>query len=282
MIDGPNVKLFHYAVGQCSDNSKVKVSGKVCQRREVLKDMAAKECDSKSTSEEEVYLKGVQYFNPCKVANEYINDVIECRQPLEEVRKIKETCAKEGGRVVVKVDAHNCSVYACSFLKEDKEIDCLKKEDIPKEKITDCESRGGTFVYRAADNGCGVFARCVLKETATRDKAEVSVNKEILNDKSQLLSMALKIETLKMEFSKISKKLTSIGNFYQEQGNEDYQNFFDASVLADSAVAKLDSVKNMIKENVDNFNEDKAKEVRIALHEVKENILKEILLAILG
>ena len=115
-----------------------------------------------------------------------------------------------------------------------------------------------------------------------QEKSEIKVNKSILTNKTSLLSLALKVETLKIEFSKISEKLNAIGDYYAENENADANNFYEAANRANDAVTKLDSIKELIKTNVESFTEDNAKEVKYQINDVKENILTNILLAILG
>jgi hypothetical protein len=291
----PKPKLFKSAKGICSNGEEVELEDDNCQTYDHLKRWAHKKCQAQSTKCGVVdtttsatavditkCVGGVVTLKDFKVGEicKYERPEPMCRQNFDEVRKIKDKCYAEGGHVIVDEDSTGCKQYKC--VRKDDVQHCRTIADLPQDKKTSCENSGGQFITRENQNGCLTVVDCIHRERVEIDRNNVHVNKDVLTNKTQLLSMALKLEGLKIEFEKIASKLNAIGKYYEESGNEDANNFYTAASLADDAVAKLDSVKELIKNNIDNFNEEIGKEVRIAISEIKENILKDILLAILG
>ncbi|MFA5763829.1 MAG: hypothetical protein WC915_03365 [archaeon] len=301
----PRIELFKNAIAYCSDGEKIELKLDNCQTREQFKEVGTRKCEARSTKcisnttntnststnvvdtvkciGGEVRLQDIKIGEPCKIQ---INEEPTCKQNYEEVRNIKDKCYANNGQVIVDTDEAGCNIYKCNFNSETSTQEimptCRTITDLPEEKKISCEENGGQFVTRENADGCLTVVDCIRKEQVVTNKEEIRVNKNVLTDKTALLSMALKLENLKIEFSKISDKLTAIGDYYTEIGNVDANNFYTAAARAKDAVTKLDTVKELIKNNVDDFTEDKAKEVRIAIAEIKENILTDILLAILG
>ena len=300
----PQLELFNSAIAYCSDGEKIELKLENCQTREHFKELGARKCEARSTKcisnttntnsastnvvdtvkcvGGAVKLQDLKIGETCK---KLINEESTCKQNYDEVRNIKDKCYANNGQVIVDTDEAGCNIYKCNFNSETstQEIPtCRTINDLPEEKKISCEENGGQFVTRTNSDGCLTVVDCIRKEQVTTNKEEIRVNQNVLTDKTELLSMALKLEGLKIEFSKISDKLTAIGDYYTEIGNANANNFYTAAQRAKDAVTKLDSVKELIKNNINNFTEDKAKEVRLAIAEIKENILTDILLAILG
>ena len=201
-----------------------------------------------------------------------------CRdQPIEEIRKIKEDCYEKNGRVIVEINEGNgCTHYNC--VSEESSLNCDKEEDIPIEKKLDCEERGGRYIYNANSNGCLTVAECVGIKIEDRN-----INTQVIKDSTKLLELALKLESLKINLQETQAKIVAMANYYNTNNDSNSaSNFTSASELLQTSIDKVDSLKEFIKENVNDFSEEDAKQVRVTIAEIKENILKEVLLEILG
>jgi len=201
-----------------------------------------------------------------------------CRdQPIDEIRKIKDKCYANDGKVLVEIDnGTGCSNYTCVSVNSSNV--CRTLAEVPTEKIVDCEENGGKFIYKVNDEGCLAVMDCV--GIARKDK---NINKDVINDSTKLLELALKLESLKISLGETKAKIQAMADYYN--GNNDTNsasNFENAIELLETAIQKIDSLKEFIKDNVDTFSEEDAKQVRTTIGEIKENLLKEVLLAILG
>jgi hypothetical protein len=201
-----------------------------------------------------------------------------CRiQPIEEIKKIKKNCTNNNGQVIVEVDEESgCTNYICAL--DASNLNCNTIEDIPTEKMLSCEDNGGQFVYNTDSTGCLVVADCV--GIRARDR---NINQNVIQDSTKLLELALKLESLKISLEETKAKITAMAEYYNTNNDSNNaNNFTNAANLLDTAIQKIDTLKEFIKSNVDNFSEEDAKQVRNTIAEIKEVILKDVLLAILG
>jgi hypothetical protein len=196
-------------------------------------------------------------------------------QGISEVKTIKEKCHLENGTIVVEVTENGCTNYKCV---QTTDI-CNKEEDIPKEKILYCKERGGEMITKVDEKGCLVMVQCIGK----LEDNNTEINKEVIKDSIKLLELALKLESLKIELQKTLVKLKGIADYYSKIGELDSaENFNKAVILLEEAVQKVDSLKHYIKENVNNFSEEDAKYIISVNTSIKNEVLKEVLIAILG
>jgi hypothetical protein len=200
-------------------------------------------------------------------------------QPIDEIRAIKDKCYANNGEVIIKRNEKGCNFYSC-VLKDEVENECRTIADIPKEKYDSCEKRGGKVVTKTNENGClTVLERVGWK---AEDTNNTKINKEILSDKASLLGLALKIESLKIELYSVIEKISALESYYNGKGDSNSAaKFTKAKELMNSAIMKLDLIKQSIKENVDNFTEEKAKEIRDKIREIVDGALKDTLMALL-
>jgi len=242
----------------------------------------------------EVYITAFDAQGPCSNdCNSYIDadgcKVIACgnenakrycpqtcvSQPYEEIKIMKDACYAKGGEVRVETNDSGCTEYKC-VKKEDTE--CQLIDDIPKEKYANCEDNGGKILAKTNEQGCLVYFECVGKAQDTNAK----INKEILNDTTKLLELALKLETLKLELNKTADKTQALADYYTSKGDTNTAaKFVKATELLQQGVSKIDAVKALIKNNVSNFTEENAIEVRTAVSEIREKILNEVLMVLL-
>lgn len=197
-------------------------------------------------------------------------------QTPEQITELKTKCYANNMDVVINLDAKGCKEYTC---KEKKIGECLKTEEIPKEKKINCEENGGTFIVKENSDGCVAVVECAGEKAYDSNQ---EINKDVLNDKIKLLDLALKLEEVKMELSKIQAKIQAIADYYKQEDKNIYSNYEKAVALLEDAKTKVDEAKTILKENVDSMTEDKVIMVRELIREIKETVLKEVLLALLG
>jgi len=194
----------------------------------------------------------------------------------ETIKEIKENCYSKSGNILVQMDDAGCTSYVC---QEKTNTDCITHiDDIPKEKYITCEENGGKIVSKTDTNGCVLHFECVRvvkNENAT-------INKKILNDSTKLLELALKLETLKLEINKTIDKTKVLAEYYTNKGDTNSAlKFNKATELLGNGIIKIDEVKKLVKENVNNFSENNAIQVRETIKEIKETILNEVLMVLL-
>lgn len=209
----------------------------------------------------------------------------ECKeQDYEHLKSEKEKCYSRGSTLVMVNDDKSCPIYKCE-LDINQTKTCIK-EEIPQEKITYCEANGGKFLSRYDEGGCLVIAKCVPLANLLGGRAEdenKKLNNDVINDKSKLLSLAIKLEALRMDLGKIANKTKAIADYYTSQGKIAGANRMnEATTQLLLAVDKIDSVKKTIRDNVSNFTEEDAKQIMGTIKTITDEILGKVLMAILG
>ncbi|MBT4870476.1 MAG: hypothetical protein HON47_02800 [Candidatus Diapherotrites archaeon] len=203
-----------------------------------------------------------------------------CRiQPIEEIRKIKNECYNKNGKVIVEINEGNgCSHYNCVSINNSKA--CITDANISIERKLKCEDKNGEFIVNTNATGCIDFMKCV---GGVDDDSNKVISEKIINDSTKLLELALKLENLKIELEKIQKKIDAVATFHTSNGDTNSAtNFENASALIDEAIQKIDELKTFIKDNVDDFTKEDGQYVRGVIGEIRGELMKEILLAILG
>ncbi len=199
-------------------------------------------------------------------------------QSEEEVRAAKEKCYKNNSNAELRVEfnSNGCRTYTCANQTQV----CNSINDLPAEKKISCEERGGQLMTKVDDQGCLTYIDCVGEQIIDSNAA---INTNLIKDKIQLLELAIKIETAKIELEKTASKLREIAKYYAEVGKEEDANrFTKAANILDAAANKLNEIKTEIKNNVDNFSEEQAKNIREIIRNIKEELLKDALLEMLG
>jgi|GEM_PF-4623511 len=230
--------------------------------------------------------KSYENSSGCKVVKcedgtvtEYCNQSCPS-QDYNEIRAIKDKCYSHNGQIVVKTDDKGCSEYTCSFSTDaNSTVTCSSVEEIPKERYYYCEENGGKVVARTNEQGCLTFFECVMPP---KDYDSNKIDSALISDQTKLLELALKLETLKMELQKVADKIQSISEYYSASSDSNSADKFERAVeIINTAISKIDSAKQLIKENVDSFDEEKAIQVREIIKTIREEKLKEVLLILL-
>ncbi len=203
-------------------------------------------------------------------------------QPIEDIKNLKDNCYKNNGKIVINTET-GCSKYVCLNPNDTNSTQqyCKKIEDLSDNEER-CKTNGGEFLTKTNEFGCITIAECV-REKKTTEAGATLINKAVLSDKGKLLELALKLESLRIDLKTTAQKVKAIANYYREQNDtESAAKFDNAATLLETAVTKVDSIKQGIKNKVDNFSEEDAVMVKEGIQEIRESILKEVILAILG
>lgn len=199
------------------------------------------------------------------------------RQPIEEIRKIKDACASKGGKVVVNFNEGGCEQYQCLNTWETQ--NCERERNIPEEKKKSCEANGGQFVVKTNESGCITFVDCVMQSEGTYASPEI----RRVPDVAELTDLAFKLESLKIEFDQLAKKAKGIAAYYSENGKEaDANRFNRVAAMLSSAKDKIDEIKDKIRANLDNFDTGLAGSVKDSIRYIKDVLLKDVLYIMLG
>ena len=205
------------------------------------------------------------------------------KQSWDEIKNLKENCSAASDQVVINFE-NGCNTYQCVGSKNTLENDanrCTTVSMIPQEKIDYCENNGGKFVTKTNENDCLVYVDCIGGMNGTN--VQKPINKKLIADETKLLSLALMLETLKMDLQRTALKVQAISDYYKEQGDSNAGlRFENAAILLNQAAAKIDAIKSKIRENLNAFSEDNALGVRNEINDIRATLLKEALLAMLG
>ena len=203
--------------------------------------------------------------------------------------EIKEKCIANGGRPVKDFDPQGCPITVCmgdihdmgDFRREepDRFIEHCKKE-VPREAFEYCEEDGGEFVVKRDDRGCIHFAECVRRG----DERDIEYEAiERIPEASNLLSVALKLESLKIEFDRLAIRTNDIAEYYASTGDEvNERKFRTVSGMFEGAKDRVDEIKLKLRDRLDYITKEDLMEVRHDIKYIKDVIIKDILYVMLS
>ena len=196
-----------------------------------------------------------------------------CAEDVEVKKKITEECMEAGGEVVKHFDNMGCPVTTCTYPEEE----CPK--DVPQEAYKNCDMEEGDLMVKRDSKGCIMFADCVK-----RGKKEVEYEEiEEMPSAATLLAIALKLESLKIDFDKLATKVRAIAEYYEDRGNkEEAARFRKVAGLFSSALDKIEDIKVKFRENAREMTKEDLRELKYDLNYVSEVIMQDALYIILG
>ena len=215
-------------------------------------------------------LTGVMAFEGgCKIGK-CIERSTGCK-PL--ARESVEDCRNRGGNIITSVGENGCPSFTCAR----KESECEK--DLPKDAYQKCGENGGQLVVRHDDDGCVSFASCL-----TRGEVSDSFVEDIkeVPSPTEMLSIALKLENLRLEFDKLAKKTNDIADYYKSAGSPEENRFRRVSDMFSSAKDKVDEIKTKIRDNLDSIDADKLLQIKQDVRYLKDVVIKDILYVMLS
>lgn len=219
-------------------------------------------------------LTGVVGFeNGCK-AGKCVQEKAEvCRQiTADEKDKISLHCSQEKMGIASVFDNNGCQQITCGGQNE-----CTK--DLPKEAYLACASKGGELVAQHDDSGCVSFTNCLLRGDSSSTLVE---NVKELPNTTELLSVAFKLEDLRVELDKLAAKTNDIADYYKSTGSSDESRFRRASGIFSSAKDKVDEVKSKLRNNAAKFSSDDVLSIKQDIRYIKDVMLKDALFVMLS
>lgn len=186
----------------------------------------------------------------------------------------EEKCKASGMPTVIEMDENGCQQIRCGEGSRD-----ICQTNIPSEAYKSCDGKGGEMIVKTDKRGCVVFSECV----AQGDEKDAYVDPvEEVPDTTVLLSLALKLEKLKIELQKLATESNEIAKFYASTESLDEERYNRVSSMFDSAADRIDEIKTRIKNNVETFSTDDVVEIKRDIKYIKEVTLKDILYMMLS
>ncbi|MFA4819824.1 MAG: hypothetical protein WC613_02585 [Candidatus Aenigmatarchaeota archaeon] len=190
--------------------------------------------------------------------------------------RIENECSAKGMGTMSNFDQSGCQRITCSERTE-KQYQC--PQDLPKEAYVTCSEKGGQLVVRRDQSGCVSFSECLKRGEESSSFVE---NIDEVPDAGELLSIAFKLEDLKLQFDKLSKKTDDIANYYQSTGSSDEKRFRRVSDMFMAAKDKVDEIKNKLRDRSRDISVDDIMEIKQDIKYIKDVVLKDILYVMLG
>lgn len=241
-----------------------------CQPEDVLRQ---KEQSCQSMGMNAIRVKGAYACDYIKCVGEE-SQRMGCPDNSMENQKIKEDCSQKGGRITERFDNSGCSRFEC--LLEGQE--CGKQ--VPEEAYWKCEDQGGKLVVDTDENGCITFSKCVKRG------AQEDLNYEEVDEvppAAKLLSVALKLETIKISFDKLANQVEEIAKYYEsedDQANAD--RFRRAAGVFTSAKSKIDEIRQKLRDNVKGMTPEALSEIKYQMKQISNVVMEDALYIILG
>ena len=210
----------------------------------------------------------------CKIGKCQQREENRCK-PVE--RSEIDSCRSGGGVPRAAFDDKGCKTLKCEQQSELHERGC--ERDLPKEAYDRCAGEGGQLVVRRDKGGCVSYSNCLR-----RGNAEESFVEDIdeIPGTTELLSIAFKLEDLKLEFDKLAKKTNDIAEYYKSTGSSEENRFRRVSDMFSSAKDKVDEVKSKLRNSASDISKDDVLEIKQDLRYLKDVVLKDILFVMLG
>jgi len=194
--------------------------------------------------------------------------------PFEERQGKEDACRRQGLNVVKDFDESGCPLIKCG-----EPAQCPR--DVPKEAYQKCGNQGGELVVRRDNQGCITLSQCIVQG----DSREADVDPiERMPEPSELLSMAFRMEELKIELDKLAKKTDDIAGYYASTGSPDEGRYRRVSDMFDAAKDKVDEIKEKLRDAVQRGDvmEDDLIEVKRDVKYIKNVMMKDILYLMLS
>lgn len=188
-------------------------------------------------------------------------------------KDIEEKCKKEGLKVVEDFDPRGCKVQHCG------EPDYCKK--IPATAYSECEKQGGELVVKNDDKGCATFSECVKHGD---DKVYLEPNEKITEvpEDTELLSLALKLEQLKVTFDKMAKQSKDIAAYYKSTGSADAKKYERVADMFASTTDKIDEIKTTLRDKLKTLTTSDIEEIKLEVRKIRKVVLRDILFVMLS
>ncbi len=216
----------------------------------------------------------INFKNNCKIPKciheEERKGCSEITPPTEAIGK---ECESQGLKVIKDFDSQT----GCPVLKCGEKESCYN--DVPEKVYSECKEKGGELIVKKNEQGCVVFHDCLTRG----DDRNTYVEKvERVPDTSGLLSLALKLDALKIELDKLSKETNAVADYYASIKSPEEEKYRRVSSMFETAKEKVDEIKSKIKSRIDKMTIDDVVEIKGDVKYIKEVMLKDILYLMLS
>ncbi|MFH1711074.1 MAG: hypothetical protein ABH840_02065, partial [Nanoarchaeota archaeon] len=202
-------------------------------------------------------------------------EIKRCIEDIEAVKKTKEECEINNGRIVKDFDSIGCPVTVC--VSPEEEFECEKS--VPPEAYENCELEGGNLVIKRDGEDCINLLMCTKRGNSDVAYEEIGE----MPPAAKLLSIALKLESLKIQFDQIIRNLRGIVNYYEEVDNTARaESFRKALGLFSNANDKIEEVKVKLRERAEDITEEDLRDIKHDIKYISETVMQDALYIILG
>ena len=231
--------------------SEIKKAYKLLYRSRLTVSSALEKCKSLNM-EGVIGFEGGCKIGKCISQNQYEKKP-ECINPSESEKMKRDLeCRQNGMELVFEFNANGCNEMKCG-----QRNDCQK--DMPKDSYSACAEKGGQLIVRRDQSGCVSFTDCVKRGEESSSFVE---NIDEVPDAGELLSIAFKLEDLKLQFDKLSKKTDDIANYYQSTGSNEEKRFRRVSDMFMAAKDKVDEIKTKLRDRSRDISVDDVMEIK--------------------
>ncbi|HLC68194.1 MAG TPA: fibronectin type III domain-containing protein [archaeon] len=165
----------------------------------------------------------------------------------------------------------------CQYLKCEQQGYC--QQDLPKEAYSKCADKGGQLIVNRDGNGCVSQSQCVGRGDTKNTYVE---NVNSVPDSSELLSIAFKLENLRVQFDGLGEKSADIADYYRTTGSTEEKRFRRVSDMFYAARDRVDEIKTKIRQKLDTLTLDDVTEIKSDIRYIKDVIIKDVLYVMLG
>lgn len=214
----------------------------------------------------------ITFEGGCKIGKCIQEKRRECPRPTESEKMVgEEECRKQGLELVFEFDGQ-CHQPQCGRREK-----C--PTELPKEAYDKCAENGGQLIVRRDDRGCVAYSKCL-----TRGNTEQSFVEDVTDvpDTTDLLSIAFKLEDLKLDLDRLARKTDDIANYYRSTGSSEEKRFRRVSDMFSVAKDKVDEIKTKLRQRANDITKDDVLEIKQDLRYIKDVVIKDILFVMLG
>ncbi len=191
----------------------------------------------------------------------------------EDWERKKAECNADNRNAIDAYDENGCKYPICG-----DQFHCMR--ELPKGAYDNCNKRGGELVVRHTDIGCIEFSQCVTR--GDHRNVYVEEFRGEAPGSTDLLAVAFKLEELRQELDKLSRKADELAKYYNSVGSDEANRFRRVADMFASATERVDEIRSKIRSNVDDMTPDMALEIKQDLRYLKEVMIKDILYVMLS
>ncbi len=130
-------------------------------------------------------------------------------------QKMKDECIAKNGEPFQSFDNNGCAITVCSSEGQQRNFEeqyCMEKP--PIEAYKRCEQDGGELVVKTNDRGCVDYTKCVMRGDERKINYE-NLEVDEMPSTARLLSVAMKLEELKINMDRLARRTDSIADYYE-------------------------------------------------------------------